>query len=354
MRAAIIGPPQSGKSTLFYAVTNLMPDPGQMPQEHVATVAVPDTRIPHLVELCQPKKTTFANVEFLDVPGVSLADAHGRADFAKYLPSIRNCDVLVIVVRDFKNTSVPEYRNRIDCHGDLADMHEELIFADLDVVTTRLEKLEKSLKKPTKTHEQEKKEMVVLQRCAEALEASKPLSTAIASDEDAKLIASFSFATQKPAVAVYNVDDDRAAEPIKNVPENFHSAIPLCADIEAQINELPTEDRAAFLGDIGVEEPARDRLIRTCYDAMNLMSFLTMGPDEVRAWTIPKGTLAVDAAGKIHSDLARGFIRAETVSFADLMETGNFKSAKAAGKVRQEGKTYEVQDGDILNIKFNV
>lgn len=354
MKATIIGFPQSGKSTLFSAVTNIKPDPAQMPQEHIGLVSVPDPRITQLVELCKPKKTTFANVEFVDVPGVSMTDAHGRAEFAKHMPTIRNSDVLVIVVRDFKNPSVPEYRNRIDCLGDLADMHEELMFADLDAVTKRVEKLEKSKNKPTKTQEQDKKELAVLQRCAEALESSKPLSTVLQHEEDARAIASFSFVTEKPAIAVFNVDDDRAAEVIENVPENFHSAFPLCADIEAQINDLPPEDRSSFLSDIGVEEPARDRLIRSCYDAMNLMSFLTMGPDEVRAWTIPKGTHAVDAAGKIHSDLARGFIRAETIGFDELMECGDLKKAKSAGKLRQEGKHYEVQDGDILNIKFNV
>ncbi len=354
MKATIIGFPQSGKSTLFNAVTNIKPDPAQMPQEQLAMVNVPDPRITQLVEICKPKKTTYANIEFVDIPGVSMTDAHGRAEFAKHMPSIRKSDVLVIVVRDFKNPSVPEYRNRIDAMGDLADMHEELMFADLDAVTKRIEKLEKSKNKPTKTQEQDKKELAILQRCAEALEASKPLSTVVHSEEDARAIASFAFVTEKPAIAVFNVDDDRAAETIDNVPENFHSAFPLCADIEAQITELDDEDKATFLADIGVEEPARDRLIRSCYDAMNLMSFLTMGPDEVRAWTIPKGTHAVDAAGKIHSDLARGFIRAETIGFEELIECGDLKHAKSAGKLRQEGKNYEVQDGDILNIKFNV
>jgi GTP-binding protein YchF len=354
MKAALIGLPLSGKTTLFTAVTGLKAGPGDPLQERRAAVAVPDDRLGFLAKLYNPKKVTPATIEFVDFPGFSLADAHGQEELRRHLPAIRQCDMLVLVVRDFHNPAVPPYRNRVDRSADLAELRDELIFADLDTVAKRLEKLEKSLKKPSKTHEQEKRELALLTSCREALEASRPLSTVINHADDARLLASFAFLTEKKAIVVYNVDDTRAAEPEQQAPEHFHSAVALCADLEAQINDLDPADRPAFLAEMGIAEPARNRLIRDCYAAMDHISFLTMGPDEVRAWPIQRGTTAVDAAGKIHSDLARGFIRAETVAYADLVAAGDFKNAKAAGKVRQEGKAYVVQDGDILNIKFNV
>ncbi|MCB9850597.1 MAG: redox-regulated ATPase YchF [Phycisphaerales bacterium] len=354
MKAAIIGLPFSGKSTLFAATTSHRPDPGEMTQEHLAVVHVPDARLDFLTKLYNPKKVTLATIEFVDIPGFSLADAQGRQQLRKHLPTIRNSDVLVLVVRDFENPSVPAYRNRVDRAGDLSELRDEIIFADLEVVTNRVEKLEKAVHKPSKTHDQDKRELAIMQACQVALEAGKPLSTCVHNEEDARVLASFGFLTEKPAIVVYNVDEDRAGgEPVE-APEHFHSAVALCADLEAQINDLEPADRAAFLEDMNITTPARDVLIQRCFDAMNYISFLTMGPDEVRAWPIQRGIPAVEAAGKIHSDLARGFIRAETVAYDDLVATGDLKGAKAAGKVRQEGKTYIVQDGDILNIKFNV
>jgi GTP-binding protein YchF len=354
MKAAIIGLPYSGKSTLFAAATSLRADPADMPQERVGVVAVPDPRLVFLVDLYSPKKVTPATIEFVDIPGFSLADAQGRQQLKKHLPTMRTCDLLVLVVRDFQNPSVPAYRDRVERLADLAELRDELIFADLEIVTNRVEKLEKALTKPTKTHEQEKRELAVMQACRDALEEGKPLSTCAHNDDEARMLASFGFLTEKPAVVVFNVDEDRAAGGAVAAPEHFHSAIELCAEVEAQITELEPADRTEFLADLGIAVPARDVLIQTCYEAMNIISFLTMGPDEVRGWPIQKGTPAVEAAGKIHSDLARGFIRAETVAYDDLQAAGDMKAARAAGKVRQEGKTYVVQDGDILNIKFNV
>jgi len=354
MKAAIIGLPYSGKSTLFTAATSQRIDPAEMPQERLAVVAVPDERLAFLTQLYSPKKVTPATLEFIDIPGFSLADAQGRQQLRKHLPTLRLCDCIVLVVRDFQNAAVPPYRNRVDREADLAELWEELIFADLETVTNRVEKLEKALLKPTKTHDQEKRELAAMKACQAALESGKPLSSCAHNEDERKAMASFGFLTEKPAVVVYNVDEERAASGEAKTPEHFHSAVALCAETEAQIAELDPADRAAFLVDLGITVPARDVLIQRCYDAMEMISFLTMGPDEVRAWPIRKGTCAVDAAGKIHSDLARGFIRAETVAYADLFAAGDMKGAKAGGKVRQEGKTYTVQDGDILNIKFNV
>lgn len=354
MKAAIIGLPLSGKSTLFTAVTSVKPQPHDAANAHQAAVKVPEPRFDFLVDLYKPKKITHATLDFVDVPGFSLADAHGQAELRRHLPAVRTCDLLILVVRDFANPTVPPYRNRVDRQADLAELREELIFADLETVTNRIERLEKALQKPTKTHDQEKRELALLTACREALEQSRPLSTVLSNPDDARVLSSFAFVTEKPAIVVYNVDDDRVGAPVPEPPPLVHSAISLCAEIEAQVSELDPADRPDFLRELGISEPAADRLIQSAYDAMGMISFLTVGPDEVRAWPIHKGTVAVDAAGKIHSDLARGFIRAETVAYDDLREAGDFKSAKAAGKVRQEGKTYVVADGDVINVKFNV
>lgn len=354
MKAAIIGLPQSGKTTVFEAVTGRAAPPGESGRAHLASVQVPDERLETLTAMYKPKKTTQTAFEFVDVPGLSLQDAHGQEEMRRHLPTIRQADVMVAVVRDFEDPAVPAYRDRVDRAADLTELWEEFLFADLDAVTHRVEKLGKALKKPTKMHDEEKRELVLLQRCQECLENERPLSEVIHTSDEAKALASFGFLTEKPLVVVFNVDESRAGEPAPETPDHALAAIHMSAKTEAEIIQLDPEDRPAFLEDLGLEVVARDRLIRTVFDALGLISFLTVGPDEVRAWAIPKGTTAVDAAGKIHSDLARGFIRAEIVAYNDLIEAGDMRAAKAAGTVRQEGKPYIMQDGDITNIKFNV
>jgi len=215
--------------------------------------------------------------------------------------------------------------------------------------------LEKSLKKPSKNHEQEKRELALLRHCEAALEELKPLSTVLEYEDEA-LLRSFAFLTEKPLVVVVNVSEDKAKSEPGLCYEHARGMINICAEAEAQIAELDTEeDQAAFLEDLGIATPARDRLIQTCYSAVGLISFLTCGDPEVHAWPIKKGGDAVEAAGKIHSDIARGFIKAETVHYDDFVAAGgDMKAVKAAGKLRQEGKAYIVQDGDIINFKFNV
>jgi len=354
MKAAILGLPSSGKSTVFAAATNIRPPIHEAAQVRQGVVGVPDERLTFLAELYKPKKITKASIEFVDVPGFSLNDPKGQADLKKYLPTIRNCDMLVLVVRDFANPSVPAYRNRVDRDRDFAELRDELMLADLQIVANRVERLEKALSKPTKTHDQEKRELDLLKRCQTALEASNPISSVLESEDDAKSIASFAFLTEKPAIVVFNVDEGRINDQPPTDLQDVHSASVLCADIESQIAELDEADRVEFMNDLGIKRAAAATLIEACYDAMGLISFLTTGPDEVRAWPLHKGATAVDAAHSIHSDLARGFIRAETVAFSDLVEAGDMRNAKANGKVRQEGKNYIVKDGDIINIKFNV
>ncbi len=355
MRAAIIGLPQSGKSTVFTAATGQEIAPGEGGREHLGVVSVPEPRLKFLADLYQPKKVTEATIELVDVPGLSLRDAHGQEEMRKHLPAIRQAELMVAVIRDFKDDNVPAYRDRVDPQADLDELWSEFLFADLEAVTTRIEKLEKALSKPTKTHDQEKRELALLTRCREGLEEEKPLSAILTSPDDARALGGFAFLTEKPLVVLYNVAEDRANEDPPPAPAHALAALNISALTEAEIAGLEPEDRAAFLSDLGLESPARDRLIRTCFDALGLISFLTAGgKDEARAWPVPTGITAVEAAGKIHSDLARGFIRAETVAYDDLLAAGDMRGAKAAGKVRQEGKNYVVQDGDVILFKFNV
>ncbi|MCP4594212.1 MAG: redox-regulated ATPase YchF [bacterium] len=354
MRAAIIGLPQSGKTTLYTAVTGQQVDAGEMTHEHVGVVQVADERLDYLTTLYKPKKTTHATIEFVDVPGFSLEDRHGVEEFKRHLPAVRQADVLVSVIRDFESNTVPPYRNRVDPSADLTELWEEFVYADLDAVTTRIDRIEKALKKPSGSHDAEKRELLALQRCQEALEKSQAISTVLTSEDERKTLASFAFLTETPWVVVYNVSEDHASDAAPEVPEHAHAAIALCAETEAEIAQLSEADRPAFLEDLGVTEPARDRLLHSCFAAAGLITFFTVGDREARAWTIRAGSSALDVAGNIHTDLARGFIRAETVALSDLRAAGNMRSAKADGKVRQEGKTYIVQEGDVILIRFNV
>ncbi|MFO0973814.1 MAG: DUF933 domain-containing protein [Phycisphaerae bacterium] len=354
MRFALIGPPMSGKSTLFCAITGQAPDPASAGLERRATVKVPDPRLDFLASLYKPAKYTEATLEFVDVPGISLSDPHGQAEFRRCMGELRTCDGLVAVVRAFESAGVPAYRDRIAPQADLDELHTELMFADLEQVTNRISKLEKAVSKPTKTQDAEKRELALMQRIRACLEGDKPVSEAVHNEEESKITSSFGFLTHKPLLAVVNVGEQAIRNPPPFAHPTARAVTALSAEIESEIAQLAPGDRASFLADLGLSEPARHRLIRACYEAAGLISFLTAGPEEVRAWTIRKGMSAVEAAGKIHSDIARGFIRAETVAFADLQAAGDMKGAKSAGKVRLEGKTYVVSDGDVILFRFNV
>ncbi|UCG33108.1 MAG: redox-regulated ATPase YchF [Phycisphaerales bacterium] len=354
MRIGLIGPTQSGKTTLFSAITGQAPDPAHMAQENLATVTVPEPRLDLLVQLYKPKKRVEAHIEFVDIPGFSLETPHQQEEFRKHFPSLRLCDCLVAVVRDFASDRVATYRNRVDAAADLEELRTELIFADLEAVANRIQRLNKSLSRPSKTSAEEKAELAFMQRLQEALEAEKPVSSVVESAEEHKWVSSFQFLTEKPLVVVINVDEGRAAAAPDFQAKDAHSTIALCAEIEAEIAQLEGDDRKAFLEDLGVAEAAHDRLIHLCYEAAGMICFLTYAGDECRAWTVRKGADALEAAGKIHTDIARGFIRAEVVAYDDLGEAGDHKAAKAAGKVRLEGKSYVVADGDVIQFRFNV
>ncbi len=354
MKVGLIGPPLSGKSTLMAAIVGKRH--GSPPeQEFTATVKIPDDRLDALAKVYRPKRVTHASLEFVDFPGLCSSDESGKERYRKHLPQIRLCDVLVAVVRDFSGDAVPAHKDRIDPQADLDGLHDDFIFADLEGVMGRIERIEKSLKKATKSHEQEKKELTLLQRCLQALENLQPLSTVLQHPEDAMMLKSFAFLSEKPLVVVVNVSEDRAAaDPAISYPY-ARSILNISAEVESEMAELEPADRKAFLTDLGLSVMARERLIQCCYQAAGLISFLTTGPDEVRAWPLRKDSPALEAAGKIHTDIARGFIRAETMAYADWAKAGgDEKAVRAAGRLRQEGKDYIVRDGDIILFRFNV
>jgi len=354
MKAALIGLPQSGKSTLFTAITGHVPPPAQAGQEHLASVKVPDPRLDVLAKMYKREKIVPATLEFVDFPGFTLTTPQGQGEFRRHVASLRTCDVIVAVIRAFENPNVPAYRNRVDPAADLSELRTELGFADLEVASARIERLRKQIAKPTPSQEHDKRELALLERCQEALEADRPLSGVTQNDEERQVLRSFAFLTQRPLVVVMNVNESDVNKPVPINRQDLAHLVVLSAPIEAEIAQLDPEDRPAFLADIGIAEPALDSLVHACYKAMGLLSFLTIGEHEVRAWSLSAGSTALEAAGKVHTDMARGFIRAETVAYDDLIAAGDMKTAKAAGKVRLEGKSYIVKDGDVILFRFNV
>jgi len=352
MQVALTGLSQSGKTALFTALTegHCHTEPSLAHHSIKAMVKIPDPRLDKLSEIYKPKKTTPAGIEFLDLPGLSFVDEASRQEARRIVAQARQADMLVLVLRGFHEPAVAAYRNRVDPAKDLDELKSELLLADLEQVENRIEKLEKSVKKPTKDQEHDKRELALLERCGKAIENLQPVSEAVQTPEEEKMLRSFGFLTLKPMRIVLNGDEDGLDKP---APLNQDSLL-LSAKLEAELALLGLEERKAFLEELGLEEMACARLTRMCLASLNMITFLTVGEDEVRAWLVPANCPAVEAAGAIHSDIQRGFIRAETINFKDFQAAGDMKSAKAAGKVRLEGKGYPVQDGDIITIRFNV
>ncbi len=356
MKVALLGLLQSGKSTILAGLTGKAVPPAGAAVIDEAIVPVPDDRFDWLEPYCKPKKTTYATIDCLDLPGFNFADDHGRAAARRLIGQIRTVDLLVLVVRAFDNPAVPPYRNTIDPARDLAELQTELLLADLELVTTRIEKLEKQVHKPTKTQAQDKAELALQKKLQEAIESEQPISAAIETEAERRIIKSLGFLTLRPVVVAVNVGEDQLDEKFDFTDRVDSSApvIAICAKLEHELAQLDAESRTEFMADLGIAESAASKFVTSCYSALGLISFLTIGSDELRAWPISKGTVALDAAGKVHSDIKRGFIRAETFSFEDLKEHGDEKALRAAGKIRLEGKEYVVQDGDIINFRFNV
>lgn len=356
MKVALIGLLQSGKSTIMASLSGKAIPPVGSTSIEEAIVAVPDERLDWLTEYYKPKKTTYATIDCLDLPGFNFTDEHGRAAARRLISQIRTVDLLVLVVRAFDNPAVPPYRTAIDPARDLAELQTELLLSDLELVTTRIEKLEKQVAKPTKTQAHDKAELALQQKLQEAIESEKPISSAIETDDEREMIKSLGFLTLKPMAVAVNVGEDNLDQKFDFI-SRIDSTVPvmaICAELEYELSQLDADSRAEFMADMGINESAARKFVKSCYSALGLISFLTVVSNELRAWPIQKGTTAVDAAGKVHTDIKRGFIRAETFSFNQLQELGSEKALKAAGKIRLEGKDYIVQDGDIINFRFNV
>ena len=356
MKVALIGLQQSGKSTLLSSLSGKEIPPVGSIEIKEAIVPVPDERLNWLTELYKPKKTVHATIDCLDVPGFDFIDEHGRAAARRLINKIRTVDMLVLVVRAFENPAVPSYRDSIKPERDLAELKTELLLADLELVTTRIERLEKQVNKPSKTQARDKVELALQKKLQETIESEKPISLAIGTDAEREVVKSLGFLTLKPIVVVVNVGEGQldAKFDFANVIDSFVPVIGICAKLEHELAQLDAGSREEFMADLGIIKSATSKFVNSCYRALGLISFLTVGSDEVRAWPVKQGAVAVDAAGKIHTDIKRGFIRAETISFDELRELGSEKAVKAAGKARLEGKNYIVVDGDIINFRFNV
>ncbi len=348
MKVALVGMMQSGKSTIVSAISGKEIGPVGSTSVGEVIVAVPDERRDWLAEVHKPTKAVYATVDCLDLPGLSFADEHTRGAARRLFGQVRTVDMFVIVVRGFGEKTNPV--------KDLVELQTEFLLADLELVTTRIERLEKQIHKPTKTQAHDKAELALQSKLQEALEAERPLSGVVKDDAELELVKSLGFLTLKPVMVVVNVgEDDPGGEfDFREVCGGDVEVVRLCAKLESELAQLDAASRVEFMADMGLSEPAVNKFVQSCYRTLGLISFLTIGKDEVRAWEIRKGTIAHDAAGKVHSDIKRGFIRAETMAFSDLKELGDEKAVKAAGKVRLEGKEYVVQDGDVIKFRFNV
>ncbi|MDD5064396.1 MAG: DUF933 domain-containing protein [Phycisphaerae bacterium] len=347
MKVALIGLLQSGKSTILAGLSGKAIPPVGSTKIEEAIVPVPDARIDWLSKLYKPEKTIYGTIDCLDVPGLSFADEHGRAAARRLIDQVRTVDMLALVIGAFENSADPA--------KDLTDLNTELLLADLALVTTRIENLEKQLNKSTKVQPNYKAELELQKKLQAAIEQEKPIRSAIANDAELEMIKPLGFLTLKPMVVAVNVGEDRQDKKFDFAGRIDPSAmVTVCAKLEYELSQLDADSRTQFMADLGITESAAAKLARACYRALGLISFITVGSDEVRAWPIKQGTSALDAAGKVHSDIKRGFIRAETFGFEDIKQLGSEKAVKAAGKTRIEGKTYIVQDGDIINFRFNV
>ncbi len=345
-RVGILGLPSSGKTTLFEI---LMQGAGNRTagagRESLGMVRVPDDRVDRLSALFQPKKTTYTQIQFVDTVAAAGGGKPGKGP--DLFASVRNCDALLAVVRDFDDPSVP-VEGGVDPDRDLRTLDAELILNDLVIVETRIERIEKELRIGRKQGEAEH---ALLVRMRVSLEAGRPLRAETFGPADLKLLRGFQLLSAKPLLVVLNQGEGSTHTPSDVGPRAL--AVGLRAHLEREIVALPPEERETFRRELGVEEDGLSLVIRACYELLGLIAFFTVGPDEVRAWTLARGETAVDAAGEIHSDLAKGFIRAEVSTWESLIELGGIAGARAQGKLRLEGKEYVVQDGDCLEIRFN-
>ena len=366
MQIAIVGLAGSGKTTVFNTLTRGHAETGGFGglELHVGVVKVPDERLERLAAIFKPKKVVRADVTYVDLPAPP-ASSEGRVGTeelpAEHLAKLRESDALLHVVRAFEDPSNPHPAGSVDAARDLEQLDFEFVIADLALVDRRLERLKTSGRHGTPAErEQNEREEVVLVRLKAALEAGRPIRDEVLDADEEKAIRGFRFLTQKPVLVLLNVgESDIASAPelVSRIAAGYdhRQAIvdALSARIEMELGELEPDEAAVFMEELGIAASGLDRVIALSYRLLGLISFLTAGPDEVRAWPIPDGASAVDAAGAIHTDLARGFIRAETVAYDDLLTLGSMAEARKAGRLRSEGKTYRVRDGDVVEILFS-
>jgi GTP-binding protein YchF len=318
---------------------------------------VPDARVDALAAMYRPRKTTYATVEYVDVPGVAKGEGSALVD----LPALRGVDALMHVVRDFESDLAPHPDGSVDPLRDARMLDLELILADLGTAERRLERLEANIKKANRA--EDVAERALFTKVKAALEREEPLRAADLGDDERRKLRHYSFLSEKPLLLAVNLGEDRVRDAAARLEASGLRAfaarpqvglVPVSAPIEAEMAQLSAEDAAAFREDLGLQEPGLDRVIRTSYQLLGLISFLTAGEDECRAWTIRQGTRAQPAAGEVHSDIERGFIRAEVVAFDDLMRAGSLAACREQATLRLEGKDYLVRDGDVINFRFNV
>ena len=363
MKLGIVGLPNVGKSTMFNSITKAGAECANYPfctiEPNVGIVAVPDERLDKLTKMYSPEKTTHAVIEFVDIAGLVKGASKGEGLGNKFLSHIREVDSIVEVVRCFENSNVVHVDGNIDPIRDIETINLELIFADIETVDKRLEKAKKNLKSDKKYQE----EINVLEKIKETLEKGMSARTIDFNEDEQNLVKDMFLLTTKPILYIANISEEQLENSENDVnvlkvkeyakKENAE-VIPLCVKIEEELSGLEDDDKKEMLEALGLKESGLDKVIKKSYDLLGLMSFLTAGKPEVRAWTIKKGTKAPEAAGKIHTDIQRGFIKAEIVSYEDLIKEGSMTLAKEKGLVRQEGKEYIMQDGDIVLFKFNV